>query len=253
MGPCPLPPHGYLVAMTPAPVLIVAHGQPSHPDRAEADLAVLGAQVAGHLGGRGVGTATLAAPGALKAALSRLGPGGRVYPLFMAGGWFTRVHLPRQLAAAGAPGWQVLEPMGCDPAVHDLAARIVEEAGAVQSVVLAAHGSGQSPVPAAIAQHVARRIAQRLDGVPVVAGFIDQSPRLADLRGLGAGAVCLPFFAACGGHVSDDIPAALAQAGFTGRLLPAIGLDPRLPALIAAAVLADQPVCAVECRWNSLA
>ena len=41
------------------------------------------------------------------------------------------------------------------------------------------------------------------------------------------------------GHVTQDIPAALAEAGFAGRILPPLGLDPRLPALITAAVLGD--------------
>ena len=236
------------------PVLIVAHGQPSDPDRAEVELAELGLSVAGHMEGRQVASATLAAPGALAAALARLGPGGRVYPLFMAGGWFTRVHLPKRLAEAGALGWQVLEPMGCDPAVQDLAVRIVAEAGAAgfgqaDSVILAAHGSGQSSAPADIAVHVAGLITARL-GLRVQVGFIDQTPRLADLRDHGAGAICLPFFAASGGHVTLDIPAALAEAAFQGRLLPALGLDARLPALIAAAVTADQPVCATGCRWR---
>ena len=231
------------------PVLIVAHGQPSDPERAEAELAILGHSVAGRLLGRQVATATLAAPGALGVALARLGPGGRVYPLFMAGGWFTRVHLPKRLSEAGAQGWQVLEPMGCDPAVQELAVQVVAEVGGVDQVILAAHGSGQSSVPSDIAHHVGGRITVRL-GVPVQVGFIDQSPRLADLRDHGPGAVCLPFFAASGGHVTGDIPEALAQAGFLGRLLPALGLDQRLPGLIAAAVSADQPVCAGICRWQ---
>ncbi len=236
------------------PLLIVAHGQPSASETAEAELKLLGAAVGSHLPRRPVGTATLAQPGALAAALALLGPGGRIYPLFMGGGWFTRVHLPKRLAEAGAQGWRVLEPMGCDPAVHDLAVQIVVEAdratGPVSSVILAAHGSGQSPVPSDIAHHVAALIAARLGLPRVIAGFIDQSPRLAALSGHGAGAICLPFFAAAGGHVSDDIPAALAGAGFQGRILPALGLDARLPALIAAAVRADQAICTTECRWR---
>jgi sirohydrochlorin ferrochelatase len=232
------------------PLLIVAHGQPSDPERAEAELVVLGAAVALHLPGRQVQTATLAAPGRLAAALTELGPGGRVYPLFMAGGWFTRVHLPGRLALAGAQGWRVLEPMGCDPDVHELAVKIVAEAGDVGSVILAAHGSGQSPVPADIANHVAGLIGARLGRARCEAAFIDQAPRLADLKELGAEAICLPFFAASGGHVNIDIPEALAEAGFGGRILPALGLDARLPALIAAAVLADKPVCAAECAWR---
>ena len=75
-------------------------------------------------------------------------------------------------------------------------------------------------------------------------------PQLSSLAGFGPGAVCLPFFAAQGGHVTQDIPAALAEAGFQGRVLPPLGLDPRVPALIAAAISAGREVCAVECRWR---
>lgn len=232
------------------PLLIVAHGQPSDPDRAEAELRDLGRSVAAQCGARKVTTATLAAPGALSAALKLLGPGGRVYPLFMAGGWFTRVLLPKRLAEAGALDWQVLEPMGCDSKVHDLAALILTEVGPVTSVVLAAHGSGQSQVPSNIAHHVARQAAARL-GVRVDAAFIDQPPRLDQVHDHGPGSVCLPFFAANGEHVTKDLPAALNAAGFQGRILPALGLDARLPALIAAAVRADQPVCQTQCRWQT--
>jgi sirohydrochlorin ferrochelatase len=84
----------------------------------------------------------------------------------------------------------------------------------------------------------------------VAAGFIDQSPQLASLTGFGTGAVCLPFFAAEGGHVADDIPAALAEAGFQGRILPPVGLDPRVPALIAAAITTSREVCITDCRWR---
>jgi sirohydrochlorin ferrochelatase len=52
----------------------------------------------------------------------------------------------------------------------------------------------------------------------------------------GPGALCLPFFAARGGHVIDDLPEALAEAGFSGRLLDPVGLDSRVPGLIAAAL-----------------
>jgi sirohydrochlorin ferrochelatase len=65
----------------------------------------------------------------------------------------------------------------------------------------------------------------------------------------GGAGVCLPFFAAEGGHVSDDIPAALGQAGFTGRILPPVGLDARMPGIIAAAILRGETVCVGACRW----
>ncbi len=232
------------------PVLIVAHGQPSDPAPAAADLAWLAAQVAGHLPGRVLGAATLAEPRALALETRRLGQGGVVYPLFMAGGWFTRVQIPARLAEAGAEGWQVLEPFGCDPALHDLAAVILREAGLGAQVLLAAHGSFKSSVPSDVARHAARAIAAAT-GAAVAAAFIDQEPQLAKATGYGADALCLPFFAAAGGHVTSDIPAALANAGFKGRLLPAIGTDHRVPALIARAITAGQPVCQTVCRYKS--
>lgn len=233
-------------------VLIVAHGQPSDPDRAEAELGLFAAQVAALLPTRVVKSATLATPQAIEQAVATLGRVGLVFPMFMAGGWFTRIHLPKRLRAAGGQGWRVLEPLGCDPALHDLAAQLVAEAYAGTSsgpVLLAAHGSFKSPVPSDIAHHVAGVIARKT-GAQVEAAFIDQDPQLSAATGYGPDTICLPFFAACGGHVAADIPAALARAGFQGRLLPALGLDARVPQLVARAITAAQPVCVSECRFK---
>ncbi|MFN5998873.1 MAG: sirohydrochlorin chelatase [Paracoccaceae bacterium] len=224
--------------------LIVAHGQPSDPRPAGAALEALAAKVQALLPGWAVGAATLAEEGAIARAVAGL-PGGVVFPMFMTGGWFTKVQIPKRLAEAGAEGWTVLEPFGCDPAVHDLCVDIVREAGASQAI-LAAHGSFKSSVPSDIAVHVAWRIAGET-GADVAAGFIDQEPQLASLTGRAG--VCLPFFAAEGGHVSEDIPAALAEAGFTGRVLPPVGLEARVPGIIAAAIARGVPVCSGACRW----
>ncbi|MDP3263577.1 MAG: CbiX/SirB N-terminal domain-containing protein [Tabrizicola sp.] len=231
--------------------LIVAHGQPSDPAPAAAELAALALRVADLLPGWEVRAATLAEPGALAAAAAAMPP-GVVFPMFMAGGWFTRVAIPARLAEAGIAGWRVLEPFGCDVAVHDLARVVLAEAGG-GDVVLAAHGSFKSSVPSDIARHVAGLIAGDRAGDRagrVEVGFIDQTPQLASLTGFGAGSVCLPFFAAAGGHVTEDIPAALNEAGFQGRVLPPLGLDARVPELIARAIEAGREVCAVECRWR---
>lgn len=233
-------------------VLIVAHGQPSDPLPAADELALFAAQVAGHLPGRQVASVTLAEPGALAAAVGALGPGGRLFPMFMAGGWFTKVHLPTKLREAGAVGWQVLEPFGCDPALHALAVKVAAEAGAMPGaeVILAAHGSFKSSVPSDIAFDLAAKIATAT-GAKVRAAFIDQDPQIESTAGFGG--LCLPFFVAAGGHVTDDIPAALTKAGFAGRILPPLGLDPRVPALVARAIAADQPVCVGSCRYQRAA
>jgi sirohydrochlorin ferrochelatase len=232
------------------PVVILAHGQPSDPARAAAELAGFAACVAGHLPDRRVMAATLAQAGALAEAVAGAGPQAEVFPLFMAGGWFTRILIPKRLAEAGAVGWRVLEPFGCDPALHDLAATIVAETlpNPDAQVLLAAHGSSKSPAPAHIAHRVAEVIRARTGLCRVEAAFIEQSPTLASVQGYDETSLCLPFFAAAGGHVSDDIPAALSRAGFRGKILPPLGLDPRAPGLVAAAIRRGQPICATGCR-----
>lgn len=235
--------------------LIVTHGQPSSPEAAGQANRVLAAKVQALLPEWQVFGPTLAEADALGMAVARSGAGGVVYPMFMADGWFTQTHLPARLRAAGARlaedggAWRILPPFGLDPRLWDLAAQVVAEAceasgpaGHVpRDLLLAAHGSFRSDAPSrvarAVAGYVAGHVQARCGLARVEAAFIDQSPRLADARGFGAGSLCLPFFAASGGHVVEDLPRALDEAGFQGRLLPALGLDPRVPALIAAALV----------------
>src|SRR5688572_10188457 len=107
--------------------LIVAHGQPSDPAPAAAEIAALAARVADHLPGWHVGSATLAEADALPYAVAGATP-GIVYPLFMAGGWFTRSLLPKRVAEAGGAGWRIAVPFGIDPAVADLTVTLAREA-----------------------------------------------------------------------------------------------------------------------------
>lgn len=217
--------------------MIVAHGQPSDPAPAEADLRALAAAVSDHLPDWHITSATLAAQGSLSRAVTA--PHGLVYPMFMAGGWFTATHLPDRLAQAGAANWRVLTPFGLDPQVQALAVSLALHATQGQThrqVLLAAHGSFRSNAPSDVAYAmVGRLLTAGIDDAK--AGFIDQSPRIAEVaRGFGTDAICLPFFAANGGHVISDLPTALAEAGFLGRVLPPIGIDPQVPAIIAAAL-----------------
>ncbi|MEI6799384.1 MAG: CbiX/SirB N-terminal domain-containing protein [Pseudomonadota bacterium] len=221
--------------------LIVSHGQPSDPDPAEAALAGLAAKVAELLPDWRVDSATLAKPDALAKAVAGR-PHGMVYPMFMAGGWFPMTELPRRMEAAGAVDWAYLPPFGLDDRVQALVVTLAQEAAAAQGrtpaqtdILLAAHGSFRSSAPSEVAQAVAQRL-KRAGFARADAFFIDQEPRIATAIGFGAGSVCLPFFAAEGGHVTDDLPEALAEAGFGGRMLPPLGLDARVPSLIAAAL-----------------
>ncbi len=229
--------------------VIVAHGQPSAPEPAEAEAAALAARVGAHLPGWTVRGATLAMPGSLDRAVAGVGAGLRVYPMFMADGWFTATHLPERLRQAGADGPVLLRPFGLDPDVQALAVRLALEAAARAGraparteVLLAAHGSFRSAAPADVARAVAARIARDGGFARVEVAFIDQTPRIATVAaGMAEGTLCLPFFAARGGHVEDDLPQALEEAGFAGQLLDPLGTDPRVPGLIAASLRATIP------------
>lgn len=226
--------------------LIISHGQPSDPAPAEAEIAALAARVQALMPDWHVASATLATPGALAAEVAKAGPQGLAYPLFMADGWFTRDHLPKRLAEAGGADWHVLDPFGIDDAVQRLTVTLALEAAAKRGLVpaktallLAAHGSFRSPAPARVANAMADRLQREAGFARVEAAFIDQTPRIAEAAAsFPAGSLVLPFFAAKGGHVIDDLPEALGQAAFDGALLDPVGLDDRVPALIAEALRA---------------
>lgn len=235
-----------MMSRRPLTALIVSHGQPSDPVPAAAEMAFVAAKVQSLMPEARVMAATLAEEGALERAVAVLGPEVRVYPMFMAGGWFTRTHLPERLAEAGAPGARVLPPFGLDGAVQALAVTVAREAAARLGrapvdvpVLLAAHGSFKSPAPAEVAQTVAARLRDEGGFRRVQAAFIDQSPRIVEAAaGFPEGALVLPFFAARGGHVVEDLPQALHEAGFRGAVLPPLGLDPRVPGIIRRALRA---------------
>ena len=221
------------------PVLIVAHGQPGDPPPQQRAIEALAARVGALLPDHAVSGATLAFEGALARGIR---DGALVYPMFMAGGWFTRVELPRRLALAGARDVRILAPFGADPGVAALAlgqiATVARDRGWAldeTSVLVAAHGSGRSRAPAEAAYDLAARLGEQVGRA--LCGFIEEAPYLdAQARGLGAQAICLPFFATEAGHVTEDLPQAMAAAGFAGVVLPPLGLAPEVPAMIAAAI-----------------
>lgn len=223
--------------------LLVAHGAPSDPAPQETALQSLAAQVGLVLPGWRVAGATLAQPGALDAALQALGPDVLVYPFFMAQGWFTGLELPRRLAQAGAVRPRILDPFGTDPALPGLIARVTlaaaQQAGldpATTTLLLAAHGSKIARRSADSTKTMAQAMREHTPFARVTVGFVEEAPFLQQAAtGLGP-AVCLPFFALQADHVGQDVPQALADAGFDGPLLPPIGQHPDAIPLIAAAL-----------------
>lgn len=212
-------------------------------------MAHLAEAVAARLGpGWAVRGATLAAPGALEQALSALPTDAPllVHPHFMAEGWFTREALPERLRAAGAGDFQLLPAFGSHPGLPALAlararAALAETAHAERAtgLLVAAHGHPSDPRAAAAARAFAAALAEAGNFREIAVGFIDEAPGLADAaRALAPPALCLPFFALTARHVAEDIPAALAEAGFEGPLLGPLGEGPGVEALVVDALLA---------------
>lgn len=228
-------------------VILVAHGQPSDPDTGEASLAAVARGVARHLPDRRVRSATLAQAGKLEQELAAAGGEPWIYPLFMTRGWFLKTALAKRL---GERELTILPPFGSERGLPTVAARMLSRAlqsnrwAAGQTVLLlASHGSGSGrPGPARDTRAFADLIAARLHFAQLRIGYIEEAPLLAEAaRDLPAQSLCLPFFAARGGHVETDIPEALQQADFKGVLLPPIGADPDVPGMIARAVEAFDP------------
>ncbi|MDH5453620.1 MAG: cobalamin biosynthesis protein CbiX [Paracoccaceae bacterium] len=223
--------------------LIVAHGQPSDPAPAEQDIADLGARIGAFLPDWHIGTATLATQDGLKNARQHY-EYKYVFPFFMADGWFIRSLLPKRLSEAGIELVNILAPFGLLSRTQSLATSIATEFTAKRgwsesdtSLILAAHGSGRSPYPANSANATAAAITSAANFASVSVGFIEETPMLEEAaRDIAHPSLCLPLFVARWGHVISDIPAALTKAGFTGQLLDPIGLHPKVPEIIAAAL-----------------
>lgn len=223
--------------------LILAHGAPSDPAPLEAALQALAARTAAHLPGWAVQGATLAAPGALEAALTRL-PDAVILPFFMAEGWFTRKVLPERLAAAGLAA-QILPAFGVAPALPALlaegargAAQAAGLAAAETTLLLIAHGSQKARASAEITERIAAQLRASAGFAAVTCGFIEEKPFAQDAAQIAGPALCLPLLATRAGHYSDDLPAALAEAGFTGPVLPPLCDWPTVPGLLAALIRA---------------
>lgn len=217
--------------------LIVAHGQPSDPESASAALAVFARRVEAHEN-LSLASATLANPGELEAALTSLPTQAPIYPLFMAKGWFVTDALPRRMGQHPHP---ILNPLGIDPDLPGLAAAAVADAAqregwdlASTDVILAAHGSGRSRNPSAVAREFAQALLAHSGAQALHLGFVEERPGIAEAAAQAAPrSICLPFFACQGGHANEDVPQALKTAGFKGVLLPVIGALPQVERQIA--------------------
>ncbi|WP_127114345.1 sirohydrochlorin chelatase [Shimia sediminis] len=222
--------------------LIVAHGQPSDPEPAEAALAELTLRVQAYLPELRVQSATLANGDAFEHGLKTLRPDGLVYPLFMANGWFVRTELRRRIDNFPC---RVLAPLGMDPDLPALAIDMIDGALAAQglaqeetAILLAAHGSAHGQAAADSARAFANRLRDIRPTLQVSPGFVEQAPFLPDMVSeIAAPCLCLPFFAMDGDHMKQDVRQDLVHAGFSGGILPALGQAKGIPKLIATALI----------------
>ncbi|MEX0305917.1 MAG: CbiX/SirB N-terminal domain-containing protein [Ruegeria sp.] len=219
--------------------VIVAHGQPSDPAPAEAALSTFARQIGALCQRVSVYSATLAAPQALEECLDGLPNGTAIYPLFMARGWFVTSALPRRI---GSRSVTILDPLGIDPDLPALVTAALNQelarrgwTASATDLVIAAHGSGRSPNPAAVAHKFVENLGRMTPFRSIRTGFVEQSPSIADAATKCDGnALCLPFFACTGGHVLEDVPQELARASFKGHVMPVVSEIPQIQRHIAA-------------------
>ncbi|WP_299945089.1 CbiX/SirB N-terminal domain-containing protein [uncultured Ruegeria sp.] len=219
--------------------VIVAHGQPSDPEPAEAALASFAQEIDALCRFVTVQSATLAAPQALEDCLDNLPGGTAIYPLFMARGWFVTSALPKRI---GSRSVRILDPIGIDPELPTLATAALHQelagrewSAAETDLVIAAHGSGRSANPATVAKDFAEKLGHLTTFKSIRIGFVEQPPSIAAAAAdCGDRALCLPFFACPGGHVLEDVPQELARANFSGHVMPVISELPQVEQHIAA-------------------
>lgn len=226
--------------MTQFDALIVAHGQPSAQEEAEASLETFLAELESKASGISIGAATLAAPGKLEEKLAQLRPNGVIYPLFMTDGWFVKTNLAKRLGTAPVT---MMSPFGMTEGLAVHTAQVIKASCGFGKgpLLLVAHGSATGRIaPAQVPQEFTRQLQEALDGYPVHLGFIEQEPLLTDLaQAAPDAAMCMPFFAMEGEHVRKDVRKALDDAGFAGDLLPSISHLPGMNGVILESIQAE--------------
>lgn len=236
-----------LVPATERPsLLIAAHGETGRP-RGNAALLGLAVELRRRFPGLPIGTGVLNGAPRLDAAAAAL-PGGRtfVYPLFMSDGHYVERVLPHRLRLARPPGCpvEILAPLGLDPGLVDVVARRVRDAAPAGpcpaeglTVLLVAHGSGQSSRSRLATEAFAASLRARLGGPAVATAYLDEPPFARDLvADLPPRSVVVSFFAADGAHSGTDLPQMLRAAGRGSvPVVGPVGTDPEIASLVAAA------------------
>jgi sirohydrochlorin ferrochelatase len=199
-------------------ILLIAHGSTTYP------LAARPAET--HLAGlaaadptRPVALGLLNGTPSVAQALAELrAPRIRAVPFFMEDGWFTRVAVPSALAGDGRV--VLCPPIGVHPGlaglILDCLGRGCVERGldpAGIAVLIVGHGSARAPGRALALHRHTDSVAASGAFAAVRSACLEEAPFLPDaLAALRPFPVAvIGFFAGDGGHVRDDLPAALER------------------------------------------
>ena len=219
-------------------VLMVSHGQPSKPQIGEDDLQSLTTKVANLLPNWKFESVTMAKPKALEQKLASSNSDFLIFPVFMTRGWFTQTALPERV---NDPELNILTPLGILPELPKLTSKFLSDIlnnlgwkHDESCVLLAAHGSAKIDEVEECTEQFCEELRQLLPTIDLKIGYLEQDPRLSDVaEHCSPNTLLLPFFASNGGHVKYDIPKAVKQSNFQGKVLPPIGHSEFIPNLIA--------------------
>jgi sirohydrochlorin cobaltochelatase len=155
-----------------------------------------------------------------------------VVPFFMEDGYFTQVAVPQALD--GRAEYRLCPPIGTHPGLTDLIRARIDRLMAGRQpddVVLVGHGSARSSGRRLALHDHAERLGARV-------ALLEEPPSIADALAAARGptVAIIGVFAGAGGHVRDDLPAAINDGR---RLLGpglvdlgSIGDDPGMVSLI---------------------
>jgi sirohydrochlorin cobaltochelatase len=208
-------------------VLLVAHGSARYPDAARPARAHVARILPLRPAALGLlnGTPTVAeALDSLDATVIR------VVPFFMEDGYFTRVAVPAALD--GDPRTVLCPAIGVHPSMADLVAGHARQgcarqglAPATTALLLVGHGSARWPRRALALHRHAARIAAGREFALIRTACLEEAPLVADVLAAmrDRTVAVVGFFAGEGGHVIEDVPAALdAERDARGSGAPAV-------------------------------
>ncbi|MHA1165688.1 MAG: AsmA family protein, partial [Alphaproteobacteria bacterium] len=169
-----------------------------------------------------------------------------LYPMFMSDGYFVGNILPERIAAARlSVPHKILKPFGLDSRVPLMMLENALRAAASGELdpgkvdlLVAGHGSKFGPGNADATRAAAQAMAEHSPFRAIDVAFLEEAPLILEaLRKHHNRSVVTGFFSGEGMHAGDDIPAAISESGAAAIYAGPIGLDPRVPDLIATSAL----------------